>query len=389
MGKTALFAIAAFAVMGAVYGLSTSGGMLGTSEEIAEHDYEIMARNAAISGYEQAKLKLSETFASETFSGSYEGAAYTVSAQVTGGEAKVTSLGQAFLPSGSTKLFHVVATFRQESSYTIADEPPAFMQYALITEDDLKLAGNLDIERLDTEGAAESNLNADVHTNGSLTVNGKAANIRGFGSYKTFENVRHESVFRPYYNPANDPVVYRIAEGIDIPAVEFDIPTLVASLGSAVDQTSTEDVTLSGTYDFEAMGATRNNPHIWHITGNLSGSGNVELQGYVMFLVDGNASFSGNLQQDTAGERMENSTAIYVSGDVSISGTADFLNAQIFAKEDVQMTGTSGIYGTVAVGGEAKIAGTPLITYVPASPALTTIWQDPETRLKLLTYREY
>ena len=36
MGKTALFAIAAFVAMGAIYGMSTTGGMLGTTEAIAE-----------------------------------------------------------------------------------------------------------------------------------------------------------------------------------------------------------------------------------------------------------------------------------------------------------------------------------------------------------------
>ena len=391
MGKTALFAIAAFTVMGAVYGLSTSGGMLATTGAIADHDYEILARNAAVSGYEAMKMELAESFASGNLSGSYESANYNVSATVAGTSAKVTSVGLAFLPQGGTKTFTIVAQLEQEISYNQSDEVPPFMQYALISEDNLTLGGNMTVDTLRAVGMDDANYNANVHTNGQLSTNGKAADIRGFGTYKTTENVKHKSVFKPYYNPAGDPVVRHVPEGIPIPAAEFDIPTIVANAASigGVDSTSSADVTLSGTYDFEAMGATRENPFIWVINGDLSGTGNVQVKGYVMFLVDGDASFAGNMQQGVGGSESENMTALYVSGDLAIAGTADFLYAQIFVKDDVSIHGTAGIYGNIVAGDQATISGTPTIKYFPASPALTTIWQEPETRLRLLSYREY
>lgn len=389
MGKTALFAIAAFTVMGAIYGMSTTSGVLGTTQAVAEHDYEILARNAAVSGYEAVKLRLTETFAPTTLSGSYEGATYSVSATSAGANLiKVTSVGLAFLPEGGTKNFTVVATIQQETTFSDEEEVPQFMQYALITEEDLTLGGNLTIDTLRMVGMDDAQYNANVHTNGKLTTNGKAADIRGFGTYKTTDGVKHKSVFRPYYNPAGDPVVRRIAEGIDIPAVDFDIDEMATKM--TPHRTDYGSVTLSGTYDFSALGATRDNPYVWRINGNVKGAGNVKLNGYVILLVDGNAEFNGNMQQiGPKPDKTENQTAVYLSGDLKITGTADFLYAQFFVKNDVAIHGTAGIYGNIVSGGTATISGTPTIKYYPASPALTKVWQDPETYLKLISYREY
>ena len=322
-------------------------------------------------------------------SGTFEGATYTTSASSAGGNLmKVTSVGIAFLPEGGTKTFHVVATIQKETVFTDSDEVPQFMQYALITEDDLTLGGNLTIDTLRMVGMDDANYNANVHTNGSLTTNGKAADIRGFGTYKVNDKVKHKSVYRPYYNPDHLSVIRKVPDGIDIPAVDFDIPTIASKL--TVDKTDYGSVTLAGNYDFTAMGATRENPYVWRINGDLKGAGNVRLNGYVMFLVDGDATFNGNMQQvGPPPSETENQTAIYVSGDLKITGTADFLHAQFFVKDDLDLHGTAGIYGSIAVGGTADVSGTPTIKYVPASPALTTIWQDPEEHIKLISYREY
>ena len=393
MGKTALLAIAAFTLMGAFYGLASSSGLLGTSARLARYDNEVMARNAAVTGFELAKHKLSKDFVTTSFSGTFDAADYSVHATVAGQLVTVTSTATQSGLAGDGH-FQIYARLKQVGLSTgeIAEEPPPFMQFALLSNGDLELGGSMTLDTVKIIGAEQTALNANVHTNGRLSSNGKKMKVRGFGTYRTTENVTHEKVFDPYANPTQEPVVKQVDQNIEVPVDDFDVTAIAQKYESqfgGVDSTSYGDVVLQGGfYDFEASGATRENPFIWVINGNFSNNGNVEINGYVMFLINGDAYVQGNLTTTAKPGQKENNLAIYTSGDIRIAGSVTSLWAQMFAKEDVQIEGSSQIYGNIAAGGSVITQGSPTIKYFPASPALTRHWQDDDKRLELLSYLE-
>lgn len=378
MGKAALLAIAALVVMGTYYGASTHRGMLDTTDRVADFENEVIARNAALAGYNRAKQHLAGSFSG--ISGEkkdYGEGEYTLDIKLSGSYADIVSRGR----SGS-ETYTVFAKIQEEKIFPILQEPPKFMKYSFLTDKDLTLNGNVLFDTFRVAGTEELKYNANIHTNGKLTVKGKAATIRGFGTYVTGADVKHTVVFKPYENPTGDPVIQKV-EKVQIPILD---PEAIAETVSA-DMTS-GSVSLSGNYDFRTAGkGTRENPYIWVINGNLNASGNVRITGYAMFLVSGNINFSGNV---TVGQHLgpsESNFAFYAGGDVDFGGNTEVWG-QIFCKGDAKFHGTPKIVGNISIGGNAKVSGTPDILYLPASPALTKVFQEPETRLRMVSYAE-
>jgi hypothetical protein len=175
--------------------------------------------------------------------------------------------------------------------------------------------------------------------------------------------------------------VHQVSE-ITIP--EFDASDYMAS--SEIDQINSGDLVLSGDYSF---GGTRENPYVWYVDGDLSATGGTTIDGYVVFLVDGNIEVTGNLQAGQSNlDSGESTMAFYASGSIEFNGTIDIFG-QFFADGDFIVEGTPSVYGTVTTGGTAKLIGTPNLHFVEASPVLTEIWTDDNPMMfKLLSYYE-
>lgn len=411
MGKTAILAIVAFTITGAFYSLSSERNVLEAEEQLSRHQYQELARNAARLGYERAKQQLARDFtntgAISGVYGEHSEATYDVTigdesaiSSILDGvtltsddEVIVTSTGTVERSGKQPIEVAVVSVMRDKTvlSSEIQEEEPEFMNYALIAQNDLDLDGNLTVETDDSirvKASEDAVYNANVHTNGTLTVSGKAATIKGFGTYVDYENVAHEEVFQPYDNSSEDPVVQQVGS-IPMGLNKFDTGKIYTDLNSSNKEETVGDLTLSGEYDFAAKGATREEPYIWHVTGNLTADGGVTLDGYVMFLVDGSIDFQGNMQAGQSGsEYTENHMAFYSQGNVNIGGTVDVLWGQVYTAGDVTFNGTPSIRGTITSNGTATLKGTPNIYYYPASPALTTFWGESDTILELVSYSE-
>jgi hypothetical protein len=391
MGKAALFAIVAFTLIGGYYTLSSQRGMIESVDRLSGHQYEVLARNAALAGYTQARQRIADAggFSVPSQTGSFQGATYQTSVTtVDGGQAAVIR-SSGVVSDGSDRLwtYDVKARILQEQVYEISDEPPMFMRFGLIVDSDLTLSGNILIDPMIVAGADNAQYNANIHTNGTLTVNGAAATIRGFGTYVVNRNVQHQGrVFNPYYNPTNEPVVQRV-DPVAIPNLDFSVSQIAASLGP--NQSHPGDYTLSGNIDYAAMGASRENPYVVHVGGNLTASGGTNITGYVIYLVEGDITFNGNVTMGQVQGPPESNFAFYSERDITIGGNARSLNGQIFAKRDIKFHGTPNIYGNVVAGRNADISGTPKIYYTPASPALTSMFQDPVVSFRLLSYNEW
>jgi hypothetical protein len=396
MGKAALFAISAFVVMGSVYGVTTSTSLLATDERIADYQYATLARNVALAGYNQAIQGLADDFVSGELNGTYEDGDYTAEVVVNllTQIAEVEVVGTVVDNTGQPVTHHIFATLKQKeiNTGTTLTEAPVFMQYALITNDDLTLNGNVSIDTIKAVGWEGSAYNANVHTNGRLTVNGRVV-VRGFGTYRTSKilNPNQPSrFFKPYDNGTGEPLVKQLVDGIEIPLAELDPATLNTQFPP--DRVS-GDVTLNGTQNFEVGGAgTRANPYIWYVNGDLTVNGNVNMIGYVIFLVEEDVILNGNvtISSNDPEAPSENKLGLYARGNITLNGTVDVLWGQILASGDFTMNGTPSVNGNIVVGGRATLNGTPNINYYPPSPALTRYWEEPvvEEALEQISYYE-
>ena len=367
----------------------------GAKEEVREaenrlstHQYEVLARNAALAGYNEARQHLTDNYsgAPSTLHGTYEEAVYDVVIDRNGATANVRSTGTMTASDGREIDFMLDAAIEKESTVEMADEAPPFMRYAIMTDEDLNLNGNV-LTDLYIDGDEANTLNANMHTNGSLSISGNALTVKGFGTYVQSATANPASAlttaFQPYYNPTNDPVTKQVT-AIDVP--DFDITAFTSKVD--VDQTSGGDVALSGTYD---LGGTRENPYVWYVDGNMTASGGTNIKGYVMFVVSGDISMSGNVDasQGAYTGSDESNVAFYAGGSVSLSGNAK-VYGQIFSGGGLSfLNGTPRVYGSVATKGAVTLSGTPKIYYRVASPALTTIFEDGVIQYRLASYSEW
>lgn len=397
MGKAALFAVGAFIIMGALYGMNSNSGMLATTERISEHQYATLARNVAIAGYNHVRQELVDDFKPNFISGSYENGYYTAVVQTgaASGTLAVEVVGRVFDGSGIEVRHHIYATFGLDATSGTGDEGigsevPLFMQYALLTEDDLTLNGTVDITPIEAVGMDGSAYNANIHTNGSLRVNGNVE-VHGYGSYKdglTLNPNKPDRFFKPFA-PMGEALVKRVPEGVDIPTDSFDPEQMKDQFPP---DRITGDVKISGRQDFKVEGATRENPYIWYVDGSLTVNGNVKIDGYAIFLVRDDIILNGNVEVLTSDGPSETKLGLYAGNDVTLNGNVSVLWGQVFAKNRFVLNGRPQINGNVVAGGQAVLNGTPRINYFPASPALTRYWQDPDGSgvqiLKLLSYSE-
>lgn len=366
MGAKLGILVAVMAVIGSHYSMSNKLSIADTSSTIADSQFEVLARNAALTGFERAKQRLATSFTSTSLSGTAESVSYATDVVVSGDVAEVTSTGVYQKDHGATPSSYVVtAKFDRSGGGLLPGSTPSYMTYALLAEESLTLSGNGGAAHVYVPGVGGATLNANVHTNGDLTVQGKGnARIRGFGTYSGSVSGKHRNTkFQPNFNPAGLDHTLP-ANPIEIPSV--DIPDILSRI--------TPDVQLplgilSGTQVFPG---TPDNPTIVHVPGDLTIHGLIS--GYVVFLVEGSvkvvgntlAGFTGNLGKD------ESNMAFYAAGDFVMQGNTEAWG-QILVNGDFTMGGNSVVYGSVTVGGKAWLHGTPDIFYREASQTLTEI----------------
>ena len=387
MGKAAILIIAASIAMGSMYSLAAKDDARQAEARLSTHQYEVLARNAALAGYNRAKQALTDDFAGAPaeLTGTYAGSDYEVKIVKNGDVASITAIGTTATAGGSEVDFTIKSDVEKEMYVEIGEKAPPFMRYAVTSEGDLSLNGNVLMD-LYVDANDNNTLNANMHTNGNLLITGEALTVRGFGTYVTSAVATPSSAlqtaFDPYWNPDNDDVTSKVTR-VDIP--EFDVTEFLSKVDT--DKT-TGAVNLSGTYD---LGGTRENPYVWHVQGDLTASGGTKIKGYTTFVVEGNVSLSGNVDasEDSYAGGDESSVAFYASGNVDLSGNAK-VYGQIFAGTGVSfLSGTPRVYGSVASKGVVALAGTPKIYYRVASPALTTIFEEPKPRYNMLSYSEW
>lgn len=406
MGKAALLAISGFIVVGAVYSFGTSQSTLATEKRVADFQYETLAKNAAQVGHNRAEKILAQqvhggSYGPVGINATYDGMPYTVEATWTGDEVSVKSTATARKGEDDELTYWMRSRYKKETVATsaIADQAPKFMQYAILADSTIELDGNVSAETdkaFTAEGDGDNPLNANIHSNTGIDVDGNAASVRGNGTTDGDVNAK-EGIFDPYDCSDCDGVSEETPDvTIGDEGNVFDAAAHVDTLGGA-DKTSSGSngiVQVTGNDDLPTLNDNnREDPFIWHVKGRLEITGDVTIPGYVLIVVEDGFKIAGNV---TIGEvnydaSVESNFGIYAEGTGTIdqSGNSE-LNGQIFAEGDmdIDVGGNADIYGSITTRGAVTLHGTPTLHYRPASPALTDAWDEVTTQVKLIQHHE-
>lgn len=250
-------------------------------------------------------------------------------------------------------------------------EVPPWMKFALISDKDLDLGG--DIYIMDDGNTA---WNADVHTNEDLSANGSVL-VEGFGSYVQYITL-HPNVttrfFVPNVNPANASVTRKVAQ---IPIPVFDPSAYIASATQVITGAST---TLNAN---NLVLGTKENPEIIYVAGDLYLSGS--FSGYGVFIVMGDVHVTGNVTT-TSVDPLGNNLGFYSAKGIIFHGNAA-ATGQFFAKNDITFGGGNALHGMAVSKSAMLFQGSVNLYYRPASSNLTEpFWPGELLRPKIVSY---
>lgn len=397
MGKHALLLTAILSASGALTQLNLAEAHQLASVERTGHQLELLAREAARSGYAEAVQAIAtEPVASlGTLDGQLASGRYRTTFDVTLGaptviDVRVEGVAEA---DGAGRARHVIeARFEDLDGVEVPTDPdtllarvPHYMRYAVLSD------GPLGFTVLPRVRGASHQVNANVHTNDDLhltlslsTILGMQA-VRGFGTYGgDLYSVPLLSdpatAFQPASNPDLTPTL-QSTDPVEVPALAID------SLARFATQTRAGGLNLLGSMTL----GTRESPEIVHVTGDLV-MADVQFDGYGVFLVDGgllvDATLTGVLNMLL--DRPESRVAFYVDGPIVFNGVGD-VQGQFFSNDSITFLGAATLYGNVVAGGSVHFAVAPAVRFLPPSPALTTHLPDapPAYGLERKAYREW
>lgn len=394
MGKFLLIFAMSVTVLGAFYAASDQQADRETTARVARDQQTLLARNAALAALDQAEQLLADDFKTYgNMRSTYEGIDFEVKATVKKRNvAVVRATATAEGRDGTNVEFHVRAEYERRPWPRISDEPPNFMQFMVMSDENIEITGSSEgYEYVPADGSTAP-ANVNLHANGYIDVNGASADFHGFGTYTLGvlpSLTKAKKIFDPNDNPTGSESVY---QAVEVPMPELDIEAMAAEL--VVDSVSTGSVNIAGLayLPLGAFVSTREDPFIWYIEGNLLFSSDIEIPGYVMFLVKGSVSFEADVTTPPTsidGED-ESTVAYYVGGVTKIAGNEEIWGQIVTKDTNVSATGSPKLYGTLASLRTLSFSGSPTLYHRKASPALTTYWQGGNNdRLVRIAYSEW
>jgi len=340
-----------------------------TNRGVAGDEYAVLARGVAIAGTERAKQHLASSFTDESFEGNFDGGTYDVVVSVSGSTATIISAGSV-AASGNSYVTRTVRVVIEPVSSTV---PPLFGK-GLLVGGDLRIGGSGDIMSIGVTDSTAATLNASVHTNSDLDVDGSDANVSGFGSYSGSIDAPHaDVVFDPNYNPDGDPVV-AYSEPVYIPVfdplqlanefgIDVNVETDMPGSWSASGQWNCH---LSGTLP----GGSAADPRVIYCPGSFRLE-SLLVEGYAIFIGEGRTRIDHIVQSDvsTYPDGETSSLAIYSPGDILMNG-ADEVWAQMYTNGTLEFRGEINIYGGLIAGGSLDFRGGATIHYRPTPEVL-------------------
>lgn len=410
MGKALFLMIGVFGFIILSTTMGSQDNLRDAARRSADGQLEVLARNTAVAAEELAVQRLSESFVSREEYGDYEGTPYHFRATTSSNHVVIEVTATSRSSRSDSLKYHIRSEYDRVLSSNIATEVPPFMQYAFITGEDLVLKGTISGDVYAT-GYEANMLNADVHTNASLFLDGiGSANdpIRGHGTYALTAQAGQESFWKKKFKPnyfseeSNGDPVYKTAP-VEIPPL--DIAYSASDQSAVINATVQVPLTAvlmpedgpGGTYYLSANTLpgtpSRDHPAIYLVRGSLEITSDLDLDSYSLFIVEGVIDFQNKTVRPLPSAYDgpdESSLAFYSAQQIYTSGNAEVW-AQIYSKGGITFGGGQPtVYGNIATWGEVTFSGTLDMKYRKASPALTVIWNDDSvTKLRRLAYAEW
>jgi hypothetical protein len=342
-----------------------------TDVEVAEYEYKVLAREAAVTGINLTVRKLvadSDNWATSTASYGYAGEAYhgaSFTVSVTAVHPDTVDLEATGIRQSGIQVINA----RYAKGYTTVAVPPAF-KYAIISDLDLTLNGKAEILAVDDES------NANIHANEDLTINGNKVHVEGYASFDDEGSgsgtVNPEKAINDVMDPNS--IDYPIedqpdnlveGEYVDVPSLD---PTLYDEIGESHaviggDFSFTDEVIDFRTWA-DTSGTIANNvgtidePFRLYINGDLTISGGVTVLGYAQIITFGSISISGNVTASVSPVPGKNApeseweawreTNVDAAGNTTIGW---------YSNEDITVSGGSAVVGQLYANGTISLNG--------------------------------
>ena len=269
-----------------------------------------------------------------------------------------------------TKIIKAVLNLQGGSGST-----PEFLKYAVLSSSGLMLNGNTTIT-----DDGNNNWNSDVHSNGSITLNGTGNLVNGFGTFSGYPNPINNNAdiktFIPNQNPKGDKV-YQQTASITLP--NFN----VSDYKKFATMTSPGNVII----DKNTSLGTKDNPVIYYINGDLTVRAGITFTGYGIFLVVGTVKTEGNLLISSP-DNSANNLAIYAGGQIQLDAGSK-VYAQLYANSDIMFNGNVELHGLACSKGTVYFnSNYNKVYYKPCSANTTKIFQTGPGVPVILSYYE-
>lgn len=426
-GKALLLFVAVLTVGGIFVAYSTSSNLLETEVRLAEDEYEILARNAALAGLNHAAQELAEdieansgTFTNNpSIAGALDGFDYAAQIQSVPvpasssawKRARITSTGTAVTAREKTLTFDVQAEYDINLNGGSGGSVPTAMQEAVNSHCKVELNGSVLIS------AASDGSNANIRTNDEIKCSGCGGSgdnkgVQGYGMVGDPNDYDFMDFFEPSIDlggdhiQVSDPItedefneVFDLMDEFRAKAdiyVDPGLGLLDDDEGLGIDPSGIGTIVSSfDEIDFESTNPSENDPlivwvadpgHDIHITGGT-------YPDYTIFIFDGDVEITGNASfgGDYTDENGYSTVAFYIAGDLKkASGNFD-LYGQFFVGGEMKGTGDGDIYGSITTycdggGGKLELEGNFTVHYNQANPALT---MPLEVSMERVTHSEW
>ena len=396
MGKSSILAVLALLVGATWLQLSVLESQGGEARLHADRQFGTLARDAAHTGYAAAAHQITSDTLSPLLplTGQTDDGTYSATFSETSGtprEVVVRSEGRA----GGEK--HIVEALFRDGS----DGPPAtpaerlrrvppHLRYAVFSDQALRLSV------LPRIRSGTSGINADVHTNGRLSLALSASAllgieaVEGFGTYAGgLSAIRlladPTRAFRPTTNPDE---LESLRERDPVRAQPFDADAVAdahRALGRTV-RTESGGLRLLGRVPL----GTAESPEVLVVDGDLA-LVDVQFEGYGVVLIKGgvvvDATVTGLLASLLG--QPEGRVVVAAEGPVVFNGAGD-VQGHYVTNGSALFAGAPSLHGGIAALGTVDILLAPTVRYVPPDPSLTVGFPGhPRAGLDLVTMREW
>jgi hypothetical protein len=394
MGHYAFIIAAAFVVIGSILSMGLRSDTRDAEEQSAKLLIKEEAREASFTGLNLTLRKLvshpdtnwagTESYGIDTTDYKRSDFWTTVTPKYPGADTvDVMSRGRKYYidPSGAyTDTTHTINVRLIYDNFT--DSIPPAWKYAIMSDNDFLVGGDLTISSYDGVNPA------NVHSNETLRSRGNSFVVEGYGSYSDGDGVRFPDNFQPPVDENGDePNVYQDSE-IPWPQADWpDLRTKAQNGGIYSDEHLVLDVASTGYTSFNqwaveggyadsnpTVGLSASNPVVVFSETTIEIASDMVLDGYGVIAslngmdsttvgteIHGNLQIHGGITETADGTSAD--MLLLSQGGVFVNGTSD-ITASIYSAGTVTFNGTASVTGGVVARDIAITSGTFNLTWI-------------------------